>query len=142
MRRAGEPLPAEVCQLLAPFFPDFELRRVRVYEGIPRYVIGKPLGYVNRHKIFFAPGAYRLDTAEGLALLAHEVEHCRQYRQLGRWRFRWRYLLAFWRNRRRGMSWDAAYWHVPFEVAARATEARVLTALRRWQSGFSSAPEQ
>lgn len=142
MRRTGELLPDEVCQLLAPFFPDFDLRRVRIYEGIPRYVIGRPLGYVNRHKIFFAPGAYRLDKAEGLALLAHELEHCRQYQVLGRWRFRWRYLLAFYRNRRRGMAWEEAYWQVPFEIAARRVEANVLAWLRRSQTNLSSTLER
>lgn len=138
MKSPGEPLPEEVCLMLAPFFPGFDLSRLRVYEGIPRYVIGHPLGYVNRHKIFFAPGAYRLDTPEGLALLAHEVEHCRQYRQFGKWRFRWRYLRAFCRNRWRGMAWEAAYWNVPFEIQARRVENRVLAAVRRWQTNFST----
>jgi len=142
MKHTGEPLPPEVCQLLASFFPDFDLRRVRVYEGIPRYVIGQPLGYVNRYKIFFAPGAYRLDTAEGLALLAHELEHCRQYHVLGRWRFRWRYLRAFCRNRWLGMRWEDAYWHVPFEISARRVEANVLASLRQWQTNLSSTLER
>ena len=141
MTRQGEPLPLEVQQLLASFFPDFDLSRVRVFEGIPRYVsiaaAAEPIGYTNGWRIYFAPGAYRIDSAEGLALIAHEVEHCRQYQQLGTWRFRFKYLQAYFRNRWRGMDDKVAYAKIPYEIEARQVERKVLSALFRFQSDFT-----
>lgn len=139
-KRRGEPLPLEVQQLLAPFFPGFDLCRIRVYEGIPRYVTFagriKPIGYTNQNRIYLAPGAYRVDTTDGLALLAHEIAHCRQYKNHGLWRFRAKYLAAYFQNRRRGMTEQNAYLNIPFEVEAREIEANVHLALRRVQSQF------
>lgn len=134
-KRQGEPLPLEVQQLLAPFFPDFDLNRVRVFEGIPRYVsiaaAGEPIGYTDRNRIYFAPGAYRIDSPEGLALIAHEIAHCRQYQQFGKWNFRAKYLSAYFRNRWRGMNDKIAYAQIPFEIEARAVERKVLSILLR-----------
>lgn len=139
-RRQGEPLPLEVQQLLAPFFPGFDLCRVRIYENIPRYAriasAIDPLGYTDRNRIYFAPGAYRIDTAEGLALIAHEIEHCRQYHEHGTWRFRAKYLAAYFQNRRRGMNDKVAYAQIPFEIKARRVERKVYAALLRLQSEF------
>ncbi|MEP7342419.1 MAG: DUF4157 domain-containing protein [Acidobacteriota bacterium] len=141
-RRRGEPLPPEVQQLLAPFFPGFDLSRVRIHEGIPRYVITNPIGYADRNRIYLAPGFYRVDTAEGLALIAHEVAHCRQYQQNGVWRFRAKYLAAYFKNRRSGMSHDRAYFEIPFEAEARKVERTVHAALSRLQSLFNSSIKQ
>ena len=138
MKRRGEPLPLEVQQLLAPFFPGFDLSRIRIYEGIPRYVVGVskvgPIGYTDRNRIYFAPDHYRVDTLEGLALIAHEIVHCQQYHKLGTWRFRAEYLAAYFKNRRRGMIAQEAYLNISFEIEARDIETKVLAALRRVQS--------
>ena len=136
MKRRGEPLPLEVQQLLAPFFPGFDLSRVRIHQGIPRYVIATPIGYADRNNIYLAPGYYRVDTAKGLALIAHEITHCRQYQQHGTWRFRAKYLAAYIKNRRSGMPHIQAYLKIPFEIEAREVEAKVLAALLRLQSQF------
>ncbi|MDX2031842.1 MAG: DUF4157 domain-containing protein [Blastocatellia bacterium] len=133
MRRAPEALPEEVVGLLAPFFPGFDLARIRILEGIPFYVLGNPIGYADRNRIYFEPGACRLDTIDGLSLLAHEIAHCRQYQVLGTWRFRLRYLRFYFANRRRGLSRSEAYLNIPFEIEAREVEARVHLALRRLQ---------
>ncbi len=130
MRRA-EALPEEAILLLAPFFPGFDLTAIRISEGIPFYVRGNPIGYADRNRIYFEPGAFRLDTIEGLALLAHEIAHCRQYRAAGVWRFRLQYLRAYFANRLRGMSRREAYLNIPYEIEAREIEARVHLALRR-----------
>jgi hypothetical protein len=55
-------------------------------------------------------------------LLAHELVHVRQWRELGALRFLWRYLGAYGRGRRRGLGHRAAYEAIPQEE-----EARVLT---------------
>src|SRR5262245_3273695 len=104
MRRQAKTLPPDAAQLLAPFFPGFDLSRVRIHEGIPRYIVGGAIGYADRDDIYFAPGTYRFDTPGGLALTAHEIAHCQQYRRHGAWRFRARYLAAYLRNRLRGMN--------------------------------------
>lgn len=130
MRRREFALPSEAIKTLQAFFPDYELARVRVREGIPRYVIGDPLGYADRDTIYLQRGAYQPDTPQGLALLAHEIAHCRQYAKCGTWRFRRLYLQAYWRSRRRGLTHEAAYWNVPFEVEARAIEDLVLETLQ------------
>lgn len=140
MKRQGEPLPLEVQQLLAPFFPGFDLSRVRIFAGIPRYVsiaaAAEPIGYTNGWRIYLAPGFYRIDTVEGLTLIAHEVEHCRQYEQFGTWQFRFRYLLAYFQNRWRGMDAKVAYTQIPFEIEARAVERNALSLLLRLQAEF------
>jgi hypothetical protein len=133
MRRAAITLPPEAIQALQPFFPGFDLRRICVCEGIPRYVSlsgGEPIGYADRNTIYLQRGAYQPDTVAGLALLAHEITHCLQYAEHGTWRFRARYLAAYINNRRRGMPHAAAYWHIPFEVQARAVEDFVFAALQ------------
>lgn len=135
-------MPLEVQQLLAPFFPDFDLGRIRIYEGIPRYVVADPIGYADRNKIYFAPGYYRVDTAEGLSLIAHEVTHCRQYRQHGAWRFRAKYLAAYFNNRRQGMTHERAYFEIPFEKEARDVERKVHRAMSRLQSLFNHSNKQ
>jgi predicted SprT family Zn-dependent metalloprotease len=94
------------------------------------------VGYADRYKIYFAPGVYRVDTIEGLALIAHEVAHCLQYQRHGAWRFRARYLAAYFKNRLRGMSHLKAYRSIPFEIEAREAEEQVYRALRTLQSGL------
>ena len=137
MKRQGESLPREVQQLLAPFFVGFDLRRIRIFEGIPRYVLATPIGYADRNNIYLAPGYYRVDTAAGLALIAHEITHCRQYQQLGAWRFRAKYLAAYFKNRRSGMRHDQAYLQISFEIEAREVERKVCEAIQHLQTLFN-----
>ncbi|MBM3139903.1 MAG: DUF4157 domain-containing protein [Chloroflexi bacterium] len=80
------PLPAGTIDTLARFVPRPELEAMRVHAG----------GVLGRVPLFFRAGAmtfgsrvliraasYRIDTAWGLALLAHESRHVRQWRDLG-----------------------------------------------------------
>src|ERR1044071_6205177 len=99
MRRAWFALPPEAVQVLQPFFPGYDVRRVRVREGIPRYVIGDPLGYADRDNVYLQKGAYQPETIAGLALLAHEIAHCQQYDRYGTWNFRARYLGEYFKYR-------------------------------------------
>ena len=140
MSHQGEPLPLEVQQLLAPFFRDLDLSRVRIHEGIPRYVTiaaaAEPIGYTDGWQIYFAPGYYRIDSPEGLALIAHELAHCRQYHELGKWRFRAQYLAAYFQNRRNGLDAKTAYAQIPFEIEARKVERETLAMLLGLQAEF------
>jgi len=123
-------LPQKTRKLLAPFFPGFDLAEVRVFEGIPWYVLSRPEGYADRNNIYILPGLYQLGSIDGLALLAHEIEHCRQYRKHGTWHFRARYLAAYFKNRLRGMSRREAYLNISFEIEAREIEKQVHLSLQ------------
>lgn len=57
-------------------------------------------------------------------LIAHEVVHVRQWRELGVFRFLVRYLGSYLRARLRGQNHRAAYWAIPLEVEAREVSRR------------------
>jgi len=57
-------------------------------------------------------------------LIAHELVHVRQWRQLGAVRFLVRYLGAYARGRWRGLGHQAAYEAIPLEAEARALAGR------------------
>ena len=58
------------------------------------------------------------------ALLAHELVHVRQWRELGAARFLWRYLGAYARGRAAGLGHARAYEAIPLEVEARELAGR------------------
>jgi len=66
----------------------------------------------------------RRDHATDEALLAHELVHVRQWRELGVPRFLWRYLGAYLRGRLRRLSHQEAYEAIPLEVEARSLAGR------------------
>ena len=82
---------------LSEFVPELDLRSARIVTGRPwcwlPAVIG--MGAVTIAPfIIFRSGRYRTNTPRGLALIAHEVMHIGQVRELGRARFYWRYLVG------------------------------------------------
>ena len=121
-KRLEYSLPPDAVRALQPFFPAFDLTRVRLREGIPRYVIGEPLGYVEGRTIYLRKGVFQPETTDGLALLAHEIAHCQQFERVGTLRFLLRYGWAYGWNRLRGMNHNAAYLNIPFEIEARLIE--------------------
>ena len=66
----------------------------------------------------------RRDHAGDETLLAHELVHVRQWRELGPVRFLWRYLGAYARGRFAGLGHAAAYRAIPLEVEARTLAGR------------------
>ena len=126
-------LPPDVQRLLAPHFPGFDLRQIRVHLTIPRHVrlfaVINPAAYTAGDHIHFAPDAYDDASVAGLALIAHEVTHCLQYRKYGRVQFQLLYLMHYLANKKRGMSDAQAYEEIPFEVEARAKEREVFDRL-------------
>ena len=66
----------------------------------------------------------RRDHRNDRALLAHELVHVRQWRELGAARFLWRYLGAYARGRRAGLGHQRAYEAIPLEVEARQLAGR------------------
>jgi hypothetical protein len=130
----GFMLPDYVKKLLAPYFPEIDLEKIRIREGIPWYVPMNAAAYTNRNHIYFARGCYDTDSLEGIAMIAHELAHCAQYKKHGTWRFRILYatswLMKLWRHR----SFKQAYNQNRFEVAARVVEERVFTELSDWHT--------
>ena len=66
----------------------------------------------------------RRDHAGDVGLVAHELVHVRQWRELGAARFLWRYLGAYLRGRLGGLSHQRAYEAIPLEVEARHLAGR------------------
>ncbi|MEO7387827.1 MAG: hypothetical protein ABIX37_12885 [Gammaproteobacteria bacterium] len=118
-------MPPLIRVQLAPYFPDLDLDAVRLHDGIPRYVRGRPGGYVNRHRIYVASRPAREDDPDWLALIAHELTHVRQYHRMGPWRFRLAYLREYLAGRVRRLGHDMSYRNISFERAARDLEERV-----------------
>jgi len=118
-------LPDRARNLLAPYFPELDLDRVRIKDGLPWYVPMRVAAYTDRYSIYFARGAYNPDSLKGLALIAHELAHCAQYKRHGTWRFRVMYLWSSLVNLLRLPSFAHAYLHNRFEVAARVIARRV-----------------
>ncbi|HMO96744.1 MAG TPA: DUF4157 domain-containing protein [Tepidiformaceae bacterium] len=106
-------IPDETVTLLAEFVAEEDLRRARVVTGLPWRLIPRIL---NQGAITFAPfviyrhGRYRTDTARSLALLAHEMVHIRQAREMGAVRF---YASYLWGNIRCGFRHDRHHMEVP-----------------------------
>src|SRR5215470_4248958 len=120
-----ELLPQEIKVLLAPYFPGFNLNKIRIHHGIPWYVPMKASAYTDRNHIYFAPGSYDPYSAEGIALIAHEIAHSVQYENHGIWMFRQLYIRAWLVELCQHLSFNDAYSRNPFEAAARALEERV-----------------
>ena len=110
LRAVATPLPERVRAQLRPFFTGQVVGGVRLASAVleravfavdperarqlfalsPDGTVAITLGDV----ITFAPGQYRPDCVEGLALVGHELVHVAQYTTLGRERFLERYFLT------------------------------------------------
>lgn len=104
---------------LAPYFPGLDLSKIRIFEGIPGYVVGNPGAYTEGNNIYFAMGEYDPYSVGGLADIGHELTHSQQYRRLGTVRFQSRYLAEYFKLRDLGLGHNDAYLSISFEVAAR-----------------------
>lgn len=124
-RSETKQLPRFARRMLAPYFAELDLRDIHLREGIPWYVLMDADGYTDFDTIYFKPGKYNPDTVAGLALIGHELVHCRQYQQHGRWGFRARYVWAWLWHFVRTRSWTQAYLHIEFEIEARAIEQTI-----------------
>lgn len=60
-------------------------------------------------------------------LYRHELEHIYQVKRLGIVRFYFSYLQSYLKLRWNGKGHQLAYWEIPFEVEARASESQQLT---------------
>lgn len=100
-----------------PLVPPADVARARVVE-VPRLTPGVAAMTVGRLILL------RRDHAADTALVAHELVHVRQWRELGAARFLWRYLGAYARGRAAGLRHEQAYQAIPLEVEARHLAGR------------------
>lgn len=100
----------------------------RLHRGFPwwlRIVLAKrTLAITIGRRIFLGETLLSRGADEIETIVAHELEHVRQFARLGLVRFAWLYARDYVRNRRRGMSAYEAYEAIPFEVEARVAENR------------------
>ena len=133
-RSKSESLPRETIELLAPYFPTLELRRVKIFPAIPQHILRAslitPLAITLGRRIYFrhkGPGGYDPYSLDGIELLAHELTHVEQFA-----RFRWigsfgaRYVIDYGRNRFRGLNSKDAYIGIRYEREAQEKAGRVL----------------
>lgn len=111
MRRA---LSVREKELLSPYFSGADLDSAVLHDGhVPWYLPRRFVGIVRGVDIYFRAGAYDSTTAEGIALLGHELTHVVQYRT---GMTVWRYLCESLRG----------YYRCKYERAAFAMQARIL----------------
>jgi hypothetical protein len=100
-----------------PLVPAADVARARVIE-VPWLTPGVAAMTLGRLILL------RRDHARDEPLLAHELVHVRQWRELGAPRFLWRYLGSYARGRRAGLGHAGAYQAIPLEVEARELAGR------------------
>ena len=118
-------LPRNVKRRLVDYFPELDLDEIQIKAGIPWYVPMKVDAYTNCNRIYFARGKYRPKSLAGIALIAHELAHCAQYKVHGAWRFRIMYALSWLAGLLRHASFNEAYLQNRFEAEARVIEDMV-----------------
>lgn len=121
----AQPLPPHVKEILAPYFPNFDLDQIRLYEGIPWYVTMDADAYTDGNNIFFKLGKFDPKSPEGIALIGHEITHSVQFHTHGKWWFRARYLGNWGWKLKEHRSFTNAYFYNKFEIEARAMEQRI-----------------
>jgi len=99
---------------LGPYVPADVLDAAILHDGqVPWYLAKRFVAIVRGRHVYLRAGAYDADTVEGLALLAHELTHVRQYREgMTALRYLWCSLRGYRKNR--------------YEIEAFAVQARVL----------------
>ena len=79
--REARPLTAAERARYAPYFSGEVLAAARVVDGrVPFWLRPDMLGVTLGPRIYLRPGAYDPNSADGIALLGHELVHVRQYR--------------------------------------------------------------
>jgi hypothetical protein len=100
-----------------PLVPPADVARARIVD-VPWLTPG--VGAMTLGRVILLRRGHAGDTA----LLAHELVHVRQWRELGAARFLWRYLGAYGRGRAAGLNHQRAYEAIPLEVEARDLAGR------------------
>ena len=80
MFEQGRSLNLVEFQRYQPYFKAQTLQKVRIFEErVPFWLNRSMCAVVLGHRIYFRSGSYRMNTPQGIALLAHELTHVEQY---------------------------------------------------------------
>jgi len=72
--------------LLRPYIPDVDLNNADLHDGKVPWYLGKQFAGITRgNDIYFRPGVYDPTSADGIAMLGHELVHVGQYRDGMTW---------------------------------------------------------
>jgi hypothetical protein len=120
-------IDAVTATKLQPWFPEFDLQSVTLVDAWPMNAIVKNLlrqgAMTIAPYVFYGKSPFVAGDAESIALLAHELKHVQQYRELGHLGFLWRYFVDKGRN---GFRYSKT---LPLEAPAYELQATVLDAL-------------
>ncbi len=127
MSRAPGRLTPETIERLAPYVDReslraFRARTVAPWTWLPR--LFRAGAVTLGADVSFKPGLYNPTTPRGLALIAHECVHVRQYREMGALRFLAAYAAGVVRSR-------GVHDRHPMELEAEALQARIREELAR-----------
>lgn len=120
-------LPDAARAALAAKFPDLDLSTVRFVEGLPlfsRFAAVEAAAVTWAGTVHLAPGQFHPETADGLALLTHELVHIRQQREDGLLLFALRYFADYLANLIKLRNGPAAYRAIRYEAEAREFAGR------------------
>jgi hypothetical protein len=82
----GRPLTDSEKDVLRPYIPEEDLNNAHLHVGEVPWYLSKDMGGITRgNDIYFRPGFYDPDTAQGISRLGHELVHVGQYRQGMNW---------------------------------------------------------
>jgi|GEM_PF-1223620 len=116
-----EKLPQHVIDILEFHFPGFDFENIETHQGFPWYILDsfEADAFTNGYDIYFKNKKYDPCTAEGIALIGHEIEHSVQYGKtfLSRARYRRTYaieLKKLWET----MDFNDAIKNIPYEKDA------------------------
>jgi uncharacterized protein DUF4157 len=91
----------QAVKALRPWFPDLDLTHITlVHSGVMSWIVGNVLrqgAMVISPFVFFGKHKYDPESPRSLALLAHELRHIEQYRELGHLKFVYTYTRDRWR---------------------------------------------
>lgn len=80
MRKLGRVLNASEREQFKPYFSRKVIEQARIVEGcVPFWLKRNMCAVVLGRYIYLRPGAYQANTAQGLALLGHELVHVSQF---------------------------------------------------------------
>jgi uncharacterized protein RhaS with RHS repeats len=135
------PLTRCESNVLQPYFPKKDLRKIDIEEGIPwlarKFGAEGADAWTFRNTIYMAPGIDAPDTIAGISLIGHEVVHTTQYDQYGVIGLARRYKAANDANIKAGMTPYDAYRNNPYEIAGWDMGARILNDLNSKPKGTS-----
>lgn len=130
-------LPDCLRALLERVYPDVDLGAVTLHEGLPFYAFRDPAAITVGPYIYFRAGKYDACSADGVALVAHELFHIRQGAGgFGFWFLRPFYLRYAWHTITSGFKRGREH---PLERPAYAIQDRVRDTYRDVQTSSGHA---